>query len=633
MRFDDIDEGVAGPENCWPGYRKVGTKPGTGKNAGKRVNDCEKIKEGISDDVDSADVGEYDREGDMAQSQLKTAEDAASELRSILDADENLPEWVQSKITKAVDYLDTARDYMKSEKQGVAETKVSKYKDMGATNSTTHFIKNVTTGKIVSPHRSRQDAEDALVASMRDSNDEFKIVRARKEGVAEGQLDEISQDTARSYAQKATQSKKDLINQTYRKGADTDKLNKKIQTRQQGLNRAHTDKRYYKDEQGVAEGDDIGYHQTSGTKAGHTVSSRKLSNKPQASNSDVTLQSGSMNHSGKSYNFPKGTLFTQLPGGIFAKHPSVPETHPGYGHLIKSSEDNIRAIHNALSGEQGVTEVSTELRNRYVARASDDYGSANFAARASKSHPGLEDYSREQERRAEKRRAGLNRALSDKRTGREESVAEGGFKNLYAEFSGYGNYMQGRAVNVFKKAGLEIVSKEYTEDDDIQTYVVKGDRWGIEKAGKYLERNPEQFGGYHFVKQGAAEGTSALGQAVKEAGWGRRSYSSYHDQLRSQERGEQDAMDYSRSAFKRAELQHELGHEDDPDFERKQRQQAMDRDRGPWYIRIDGKIYRQKGEPKSFDWKKGANNYAVAMIKNNPSLQGRILLSKSAEDK
>jgi hypothetical protein len=108
--------------------------------------------------------------------------------------------------------------------------------------------------------------------------------------------------------------------------------------------------------QGVAEGDDIGYHQTSGTKAGHTISSRKLSNKPQASKSDVTLQSGSMHHSGKSYDFPKGTLFTQLPGGIFAKHPSVPETHPGYGHLIRRSEDNIHAIHNALNGQQGVGE-------------------------------------------------------------------------------------------------------------------------------------------------------------------------------------------------------------------------------------------------------------------------------------
>ena len=40
-----IIEGVAGPKNCWPGYRKTGTQAGTGKNAGKRVNDCEKIKE------------------------------------------------------------------------------------------------------------------------------------------------------------------------------------------------------------------------------------------------------------------------------------------------------------------------------------------------------------------------------------------------------------------------------------------------------------------------------------------------------------------------------------------------------------------------------------------------------------
>ena len=41
-------EGVAGPKNCWPRHRKVGTQPGTGKNKGKRVNDCEKIGEGES---------------------------------------------------------------------------------------------------------------------------------------------------------------------------------------------------------------------------------------------------------------------------------------------------------------------------------------------------------------------------------------------------------------------------------------------------------------------------------------------------------------------------------------------------------------------------------------------------------
>ena len=48
----ELVEGVAGPKSCWKGYRKTGTQPGTGKNAGKRVNDCEKIKE--DDEVDES---------------------------------------------------------------------------------------------------------------------------------------------------------------------------------------------------------------------------------------------------------------------------------------------------------------------------------------------------------------------------------------------------------------------------------------------------------------------------------------------------------------------------------------------------------------------------------------------------
>jgi hypothetical protein len=54
-----IIEGVAGPKNCWPGHRKVGTQPGTGKNKGKRVNDCEKIKK--------EDLDELHQEFDMIE--------------------------------------------------------------------------------------------------------------------------------------------------------------------------------------------------------------------------------------------------------------------------------------------------------------------------------------------------------------------------------------------------------------------------------------------------------------------------------------------------------------------------------------------------------------------------------------
>jgi len=86
---------------------------------------------------DHMDPDEYDNEGDMAKEQLHTMKLAAKELSSILGDDENLPEWVQSKITKALDYIDTARDYMISTKadrsmEPVAEKAVSKNQAVAA---------------------------------------------------------------------------------------------------------------------------------------------------------------------------------------------------------------------------------------------------------------------------------------------------------------------------------------------------------------------------------------------------------------------------------------------------------------------------------------------------------------------
>lgn len=63
---------------------------------------------------EAKDPAEYDQEGDMAKTQLKTMIDAAQELHDMLGDNDNLPEWVQNKITKATDYIDSARDYMKN---------------------------------------------------------------------------------------------------------------------------------------------------------------------------------------------------------------------------------------------------------------------------------------------------------------------------------------------------------------------------------------------------------------------------------------------------------------------------------------------------------------------------------------
>ena len=64
---------------------------------------------------EAKDPNEYDQEGDMAKTQLKTMIDAAQELSGMLGDNDNLPEWVQNKITKATDYIDSVRDYLKSE--------------------------------------------------------------------------------------------------------------------------------------------------------------------------------------------------------------------------------------------------------------------------------------------------------------------------------------------------------------------------------------------------------------------------------------------------------------------------------------------------------------------------------------
>jgi hypothetical protein len=73
------------------------------------------------------DRGEYDREGDMAKEQLHTIDSAAEELMSILSDEQDLPEWVQKKITLAMDYIDTARDYMlNQDNKEIAEKAVSK---------------------------------------------------------------------------------------------------------------------------------------------------------------------------------------------------------------------------------------------------------------------------------------------------------------------------------------------------------------------------------------------------------------------------------------------------------------------------------------------------------------------------
>ena len=66
------------------------------KRNGVKVNMEEKSK---------GDEYEYDYEGDMAMSQLKSIMTNSKLLHDMMEPNTNLPEWVQSKITLAKDYI------------------------------------------------------------------------------------------------------------------------------------------------------------------------------------------------------------------------------------------------------------------------------------------------------------------------------------------------------------------------------------------------------------------------------------------------------------------------------------------------------------------------------------------------
>jgi hypothetical protein len=141
---------MKGADPCWKGYQMVGMKD----KGGKKVPNCvpeEVQQEGAvpaSEKIitvkhktsgktlrisvnaaqkyrtmgyhyhpvnEAKDEQEYGYEGDMALNQLATLTRCADMIKELLKPDTDMPEWVQSKITLATDYIQTAADYMYSE--------------------------------------------------------------------------------------------------------------------------------------------------------------------------------------------------------------------------------------------------------------------------------------------------------------------------------------------------------------------------------------------------------------------------------------------------------------------------------------------------------------------------------------
>ena len=124
LKFESVEEAYTGKEvkmamgiAADPRYKQG--------NYSAAVRKIERIAKGLSKHPSVAaylkrmneakDPNEYDNEGEMAKTQLKTIVRNAEEMMDLLDDEENMPEWVQSKITKASDYMTSAYNYMASE--------------------------------------------------------------------------------------------------------------------------------------------------------------------------------------------------------------------------------------------------------------------------------------------------------------------------------------------------------------------------------------------------------------------------------------------------------------------------------------------------------------------------------------
>lgn len=97
------------------------------KDSGKSVGATDGNKESLKKYLAALHMNENDElgvkphEGSMAKSDTYMAAQYAYALHKIIQRDIDLPEWIEAKITKAKDYLQTCAEYMYTELKGISE--------------------------------------------------------------------------------------------------------------------------------------------------------------------------------------------------------------------------------------------------------------------------------------------------------------------------------------------------------------------------------------------------------------------------------------------------------------------------------------------------------------------------------
>lgn len=108
-------EGVAGAKKCWDGYKKSGTKPGTGKNAGKQVNNCVK-EDGQINELNKDTIYSYRRKSEKDLDKQANILDYAMRAR-----DPNLANTASKKVINRSRGIDRAEDRLGKSSRTLSE--------------------------------------------------------------------------------------------------------------------------------------------------------------------------------------------------------------------------------------------------------------------------------------------------------------------------------------------------------------------------------------------------------------------------------------------------------------------------------------------------------------------------------
>jgi len=163
---------------------------------------------------EAKDPNEYDKEGEMMKNQLRQICSANEKLMKMVGDDDNLPEWVQNKVTKATDYIRSVRDYLEAENGNDDEKEMDE----------------------AAPTKKPFDFVGYAKQGMKYDKQKGKMVP--KEEMDEAKLDEISTDKLNKYYHAAKQSKNRATNSAVatilRKGDHSKDLNT-MRKREKGI--------------------------------------------------------------------------------------------------------------------------------------------------------------------------------------------------------------------------------------------------------------------------------------------------------------------------------------------------------------------------------------------------------------